>query len=177
MALLSLVFLLLGVNFGFGGEASLPEYQVKALFLFNFAKYVDWPVDTFAEAATPFVIGMIGESKIGDNLRKAVDGKNVSGRPIVVRQIEKGEDLGKCQILFVSVSEKKRAGEIANQLKGRSVLTVGESEQFTQQGGVINFTKKEGKVRLEIDLGAARQARLQISSKLLSVADSVTGKL
>lgn len=157
-------------------ETSLTEYQVKALFLLNFTKYVDWPVGAFADGAAPITIGLCGENKFGDDLQKALAGKTVSGRAIVIRQIEKPEDFSRCHILFLSASEKKRAAEILAQLKDLPVLTVGEFEQFTDDGGVINFTKKEGNVRLEINLPAAQRAHLQISSKLLSVADVVKGK-
>ena len=159
-----------------GDSASLTEYQVKALFLLNFTKYVDWPPGSFAEPNTPIIIGLYGEHKFGDALQKAVEGKLVSGRRIILQPIEKDEDLGKCHILFISDSERKRAAEILDQLRKLPVLTVGESPQFIELGGVINFVKKEGKVRLEINLLAARQANLDISSKLLSVADVVKGK-
>jgi len=158
------------------GEPSLSEYQVKALFLFNFAKYIDWPSTAFPDTNAPIVIGIVGENNFGGHLRKTVEGKNISGRGIVIRGNVKEEDFDKCHILFVSASERKHIGEVCSRVKGAPVLTVGETEQFTQQGGVIGFVKKEGKVRLQIDLDAARSAKLQISSKLLSVADSVSGK-
>lgn len=159
-----------------GAEASLSEYQVKALFLVNFAKYVEWPATAFAGASAPIIVGVVGENNFGPHLEKAIDGKNVSGRAIQILSIDKDEDMARCHILFVSASEKRHLGEILNKVKALPVLTVGEAEPFLTQGGVINFTKKEGKVRLQIDLEAARKAKLQLSSKLLSVADSVTGK-
>ena len=169
--------LLAGSNRAFGGEASLTEYQVKSLFLLNFAKYVDWPSDAFAVPAAPIVIGVVGEGKFGGELAKAVEGKNVDGRPVLVRQMQTPEDLGKCHILFIGSSEKTGLVEILVRLKTRPVLTVGETDHFMEQGGMINFVKKDGKIRLEINLDAARQANLQISSKLLNVADVVKGKL
>jgi hypothetical protein len=157
-------------------EASLTEYQVKALFLLNFTKYVTWPAGAFAETNSPIALGVYGEDKFGEDLEKAIAGKNVGGRSIVIQPIKGADDAAKCHIVFISSSEKKRASEIIAQLQTTPVLTVGETEQFIDQGGVINFTKKEGKVRLEINLQAAQQANLQISSKLLSVADIVKGK-
>jgi hypothetical protein len=159
-----------------GDSPALTEYQVKALFLLNFAKYVDWPVEAFAQETTPITIGIIGENKFGDDLKNAVAGKNIGGRTITIRQIEREEDWGKCNILFISASEKVHLAQILATVKTMPVLTVGESDQFVQQGGIINFLKKDGKVRLEIGLDAARQAKLQISSKLLGVADLVHGK-
>jgi YfiR/HmsC-like len=175
-ALLGLAAWLAGACSGYGGEPSFTEYQVKALFLFNFTKYVDWPVEAFAETNTPITIGVYGENKFGDDLPKAVSGKSVGGRAITVRRIENTDDLGKCHILFIGGSDQKHLGEILDKIKALPVLTVGETDQFAEQGGVIHFTKKDGKVRLEINLQAAQRANLQISSKLLSVADVVKGK-
>jgi hypothetical protein len=157
-------------------EPSLPEYQVKALFVFNFAKYVDWPQTAFANDSAPITIGLLGENKLRAHLEKVVEGKTIAGRKVLVRQIEKDEDCAACQILFVSASEKRRTGEILDQGKDRPVLTVGETERFAEQGGMIGFIKKDGKVRLQINLEAARRAKLQLNSKLLSVADTIMGK-
>ncbi len=159
-----------------GGDVSMTEYQVKALFLLNFTKYVDWPPVAFAGTNAPIVIGLYGEHKFGDAVTKAVEGKTISGREIIVQPIGKDGDFGKCQMLFISDSEKNHLGEILDKVKALPVLTVGETEQFMEQGGMINFVKKEGKIRLEINLTAARQAKLEISSKLLGVADVVKGK-
>ncbi len=156
--------------------AALTEYQVKALFLLNFTKYIDWPAEAFAETNSPITIGVIGENHFGDDLAKAVEGKCVNGRKIVILPLESDKDFCKCHILFISASEKKRVSDIVARIKSRPILTVGETDQFTRQGGIINFTKKEGKVRLEIDLSAAQSAKIQISSRLLSVADVVRGK-
>lgn len=169
--------LLAGIQPADCGEAGgFTEYQVKALYLLNFTKYVEWPAEAFPTADSPITIGVLGEDHFGDDLKKTVEGKTVNGRAIVIQAVEKCSELGKCQVLFISGSEKKRLGEILGKVKTLPILTVGESEQFTQQGGIINFVKKDGKVRLEIDLNAARQAKLQVSSKLLSVADTVRGK-
>ena len=154
----------------------MKESQVKALFLFNFAKYVDWPPAVFHGTNAPIIIGLSGEDRFGDVLKKMVEGKRVSGRQILIQPIEKDGDLGKCQILFISDSEKNRLSEILDKIKTLPVLTVGETDQFVELGGVINFVKKEGKVRLEINLEAARQARLEISAQLLRVADVVKGQ-
>jgi hypothetical protein len=148
--------LLVGSNRGVGGETSLTEYQVKSIFLLNFAKYVDWPPTAFAATNTPIVISVIGEGKIGGELAKTVEGKSVDGRPIVIRQIQTPEDLDKCHILFIGSSEKTGLVEILSRINSKPVLTVGETDQFMEQGGVINFVKKEGKIRLEINLDAAR---------------------
>ncbi len=173
---LLLFVLLAGSRSATAGEAALREYQVKSLFLLNFAKYVEWPALSFKETNAPIVIGILGETNFGNDLNKAVEGKCISGRQILVRSVAKDGDMSECHILFISSSEQKRMGEILSRLSSMPVLTVGESEQFTQRGGIINFIKREGKVRLEIDADAARRSKLQLSSKLLSVADVVKGK-
>jgi len=176
--LLGLLVLLLGASRDFAGEATMPftEYQVKALFLLNFTKYVAWPTNAFAGTNAPFTIGVYGENDFGDALQTAVAGRSVNGRRIAIRQLDGTNDPAGCQILFISHSAEKPAGEILDQVRTLPVLTVGETDQFLQQGGVIRFLKKESKIRLEINLEAARQANLKISSKLLNVADLVKGK-
>jgi hypothetical protein len=174
--LIALLALFMGANRLVASEAPCSEYQVKALFLFNFAKYIDWPADAFSDTNTPIVIGVLGENKIGEKLNEFVKGKDVNGHEIVVRRIEKDSDFSQCHILFISGSEKKILPDILLKAKGKPVLTVGETDQFIPQGGIINFIKKEGKIRLEINIDSAGRSRLQISSKLLSVADVVRAK-
>jgi hypothetical protein len=174
--LLILGLLCAAAGFSRAAELQLSEAQVKALFLYNFAKYVDWPDATFAQADAPIVIGVMGDSGFSDTLEKSVAGKRVGGRGIVVKSIsEVGEDPA-CQILFVPASQKHRTDQVLTRLKGKPVLTVGETDEFLKSGGMINFFKKEGKVRLEIDLRPAREAKLHVNAKLLSVADVVRGK-
>jgi hypothetical protein len=155
---------------------ALSEYQVKALFLFNFAKYVDWPPHAFADDSAPIVIGLVGQDNFGDNFKQAITGKTINGRPVVVKHVSSEQEYKGCHILFISASEKSGLPEILNAVKDSPVLTVGETERFLAQTGMINFTKKENKIRLEINLGAVQRANLKISSKLLSVADVVMGK-
>lgn len=171
-----LAFSLLGIVGAVWAQPALPESQVKALFLFNFAKYVEWPADAFPAPQSPLIIGLMGHSYCTDPLRKCIEGKKVSGRSIVVHELDTVADAGQCHILFVSDSEKQRLPELLNHLQERPVLTVGETDAFVQLGGIIGFVKRDGKVRLEINLNAARHAGLEISSKLLSVADQVFGK-
>ena len=176
--LLGLLVLLLGARRSIAGDASVPftEYRVKALFLLNFTKYVAWPTNAFTGTNTPFTFGVYGENDFADDLQTAVAGRSVNGRSIIIRQLDGTNDLAGCQILFISHSAVNLRGEILDQVRTLPVLTVGETDQFLQQGGVIHFLKKESKVRLEINLEAARQANLNISSKLLNVADLVKGK-
>jgi len=158
------------------GQSTMTEYQVKALFLFNFAKYVEWPPAAFSTSNAPITIGVLGEDNIQHDLLKIVEGKCVNGHPILIKLVTSGADFAGCQILFISASENAQLDDILGKTASFPILTVGEHEQFWQKGGIINFTLKEKKVRLEVNLNAARKANVQISSKLLGVADVVNGK-
>lgn len=146
------------------------EYQVKAAFLYNFAKFVDWPGNAFANNNAPLVIGVIGDDPFGAALDQAINGKRINGRALGVSRLKWGQDLRSCHILFISSSERKRLPQIIQSLKGSSVLTVGDMDQFYQQGGIINFLLEANKVKFEINSWGADQARLRISSKLLALA-------
>jgi len=152
------------------------EAQVKAVFLFNFAKYVDWPGAAFPSATAPITIGVIGTDMVGENLRHYVEGKTVNGRLFVVKHLAPDSELTGCQILFISDSEASRMRGILEKASVLPILTVGEDEAFTRNGGIIDFVLKNGNVRLVIDLAAAQKAGLTISSRLLAVADAVKGK-
>ncbi len=154
---------------GVAGGQTTEEYQVKAAFLFNFARFVEWPPQTFRTVVDPMSICVLGPNPFGRALDEAVSGKSIEGRKFIVRQVTDITQTGNCQILFIGAREKKVLQNAA--LVG--VLTVGESEGFTAGGGVIGFRLEGGKVRLEINVDAAEQRKLRISSKLLSLAQIV----
>jgi hypothetical protein len=131
---------------------------------------VEWPPDAFVNSSDPIVLGIIGDSPITDLVTDAATGKSVNGRIVIVKRIKEGQDLRSCQILFVSASQENRTTQILQNLKGSSVLTVGESNGFADSGGVINFFVEGKRVRLEINLGAATRSRLKISAKVIAVA-------
>jgi len=146
------------------------EYQVKAAFLYNFAKFVEWPAGAFKSAADPIVICVLGRSPIGGSLEQAIKGKQINGRNLAIRQTQEPQEAAACHLLFVAASEKKRPPAIFDLLKSASILTVGETANFAAAGGVIGFRMDDGKVGLEINVCAEQRARLRISSKLLSLA-------
>ena len=154
-------------------RGEINEYQVKALFLYNFSRYVEWPSQSFKAANDPIVICILGQNPFGGALDQAIAGKVVEGRPFVIREISDFQPGGNCQILFVGSTERKRFRLMAARLRGSGVLTVGETQGFTGDGGVINFKLEDGKVRFEIDVDAAAREHLHISSKLLSLAQIV----
>jgi hypothetical protein len=151
------------------------EYQIKAAFLYKFARFVQWPAEAFGENSTSLIVGVLGEDPFGSDLDQTVSGKTINGLPFTIKRLKWGQDLRACHILFIGSSERKRLPQIIASLKGASVLTVGEMGQFTQQGGIVNFTMEENNVRFEINAEAAGAARLRISSRLLSLAKPAGG--
>ena len=164
----------LGAVLGTSARAQVvDEYQLKAAFLYNFAKFVDWPPQAFKSATDPIAICIVGKNPFGRNLDQAVNGQVVQGKSFIVRQVADLQQMGTCQILFVASSERKRLAAILHEVKTAGVLTVGESDNFTAEGGIINFRIEDGNVRLQINAEAAAQQQLHISSKLLSLAEIV----
>ena len=147
----------------------MDEYQVKAAFLFNFAKFVEWPTEAFSDPNAPLVITVFGEDPFNGSL-EAVKGKLVNNRKLTIRRVKDIQDIGKSNVLFVSPSAKKELARILEALQGQSVLTVGEDGVFTQCGGIINFVKEDNRVRFEVNVSAAERAGLKISSRLLALA-------
>jgi hypothetical protein len=159
------------------GKSALPEYVVKAGFLFNFAKYVDWPSGAFENPDTPYTIGIVGVDPFGDGLEKTLGNKTVKNRAFVVRRFGETAGIQRCHILFVPRSERDRLAEILKQIEPWPVLAVGEDEGFARAGGTTNILIDKEKPRLEVNPDAAEKARLTIDPKLLKVAAIVrTGK-
>jgi YfiR/HmsC-like len=178
--LLSIAALLLAASGPLSNRAtyadqSPTEYQVKAAYLFNFLKFVEWPDDASAEARGKWTIGIVGDSPVGDELIRLVEGKTVLGRELQVKKFQAADDLRHCNILFISPSEKRRLPSILASLRGSSVLTVADMDNFVRSGGMIQLVVENDSVRLAIDVGATSRARLKVSSKLLSLARVVTG--
>jgi hypothetical protein len=149
------------------------EYQVKAAYMYNFAKFVDWPANTFASVTQPIVFCVLGETPLSQALSTSLSGKVVDQRPLVFRQLSDSKQAGKCHVLFIGSPDKKYLRQTLDELKSSNVLTVGEVESFTSEGGVARFVLDGGKVRLEFNLDAAEDAKLRISSKLLNLGTTV----
>jgi hypothetical protein len=150
-----------------------PEYQIKAVFLFNFAHFVEWPASAFPNSQTPLVIGILGEDPFGPYLDETVRGETVNDRPLVVRRYRSVEEVTTCHILFISRREEGRLKSILESLRGRSVLTVSDVDRFARRGGMIRFVTDHHRIRFRINLEAARAAGLTLSSKLLRPAEIV----
>jgi len=146
------------------------EYQVKAAFLFNFAKFVEWPADTFASPQAPFAVCVLGEDPFGSLLDAALAGKTMATHPVALRRIKERAEARHCQIVFVSASEVRNYAELMEAVRGSSALLVGDTDGFAALGGMIEFTLEGNHVRFLINPDAAQRAGLMLSSKLLMLA-------
>ena len=151
------------------------EYQVKAAFLFHFAQFVDWPPEAFKDGDSPVIYCTVGEDPFHGALDASLNGKMLGARPLRVQHIKQTQEAQGCQVLFMGKGEKKSIAVALANLKGNPILTVGESERFAQEGGMIGFFLEDNKVRFEINLNAAEHAKLRISARLLALAKTVIG--
>jgi hypothetical protein len=150
-------------------QARFTEYEVKAAFLYNFAKFVDWGDD----ASDPLVLAVLGDDPFGATLERALRDRLVRGRPIRVRRAARAGAIGDADVVFVCASERGRLDGVLAALRERAVLTVGDFERFAQRGGMIEFISRENRVHFRINLGATRRAGVRLSSRLLAVAEVV----
>lgn len=155
---------------------SFSPYQVKAVYVFNFTKFVYWPEDVVAPTNAPFVIGIVGEDPFGAALDDVVHGESVHKRAIVIQRFRSDETITNCQILFIAQSEQARLQDVLEQVKGRVMLTVADMPQAADHGVMINLPVVQGSVKMEINQKAAESARLQVSGKLLSLAKIVSSE-
>jgi len=167
-----LTWLLVGF-LGLARAQPAPEASVKAVFLYNFTRFVEWPETAFASPDAPFVIGIIGPDPFGSALQEAVAGERVGGHPIRVHRYQLPAEARDCHLLYIVDRDPEKVREMLAQLPRRALLTVGESAQFARQGGMIRFLTRNNKIRLEINPATVRAAQLSISAKLLQVAEIV----
>ena len=153
---------------------SVREYQIKAAFLYNFAKFTEWPPDKFRDETAPMILCVIGVDPFGPVLENTVISKKIKGRSIIVNRTTTVDNLRTCHVLFVSSSERENLSEIVESLSGAAVLTTGDMDRFAKRGGIIKLTKKGNKIRFEINPKAAERAGVKLSSYLLSLATIVT---
>jgi len=147
------------------------EYQLKAVFLFNFTQFVEWPPNTFSDPERPLVIGVLGKNPFGNYLNEAVVNEKVNNHPLVVHYYNSIEEVKTCHILFINLSEANKLEQAVTSLKERSILTVSDSPDFPKQGGMIRFYTSNNKIKLQINLEASKAANLVLSSKLLRLAE------
>jgi len=151
------------------------EYQVKAAFLLNFTKFVEWPATAFPAPDAPITICVIGQDPFGAILDRTIEGESVNRHGVRAQRLLPDGDLRSCHILFISQSERERFTQIVSRLRGSSVLTVSELPGFVDTGGMIEFLIEEGKARFYINAATTEGAGLKLSSRLLRVAKEVKG--
>jgi hypothetical protein len=154
--------------------ASPTEYQVKAVFLFNFTQFVEWPASAFVDASSPIIIGVLGSDPFGTALEEAIQGETVNGRPLSIRRYASVEQVDGCHVLFINLPATQKLTAALESIRRRNILTVSDAKEFARAGGVIELLTINNKIRLQINLDAAKLANLTISSKLLRPARIVS---
>lgn len=160
-------------------EAQTPmgESQVKAMFVYNFLKFVEWPVDTSVGAKDPFVVVIIGEGATADATEHFLDSKTIGERPVVVRRVRWDQSLAGVRAAFVVERDAKKLHRVLDAAAAAGVLTIGEGESFTTRGGVIGLLVEDRRVRFDVDTSAAQLAGLRVSSKLLALTHAVRSSM
>jgi hypothetical protein len=171
-----LAWVLLGgsVQGVFGALPPDKEHQVKAVFLYNFTQFVAWPESAFSGKDAPLVVGILGPDPFKDYLDAVVEGEKAATHPIIIKRFQKLEEVENCHILFVG-EPVSQLGEVLRSLKKSQVLTVGDVKGFSEKGGMVGFVTQGGRIRLQVNLDAVKSAELEVSSKLLRLAEIVSG--
>jgi YfiR/HmsC-like len=146
------------------------EYQLKAVFIYNFTRFVEWPPEAFESYNDPFVIAIIGNDPFGSYLEQAIAGESIGRHPIRIKRIKELDKDEKCHIVFINEDDPGRIKEILAQADDQNILTVSDAANFASIGGMIGFFTENNKIRMHINTGAVRNAQLTISSKLLRLA-------
>jgi len=171
--LLVVIFLCLLSRIASADHRSSSEYEIKGAFLYNFAKFVEWPAADVQKSSETFVLGILGRDPFGNQLDELLDGKTVQDKKIILKRFDKVAEVSGCNVLFISASEEKSLPSILADLKGRPILTVSDMPDFVEEGGVVGFSVEGKKVRFSINTKAADSANLKVSSQLLKLAKSI----
>ena len=174
-----IIAVILALSLGFSGvwnaaaeSSSVREYQVKAAFLYNFAKFIEWPDSAFSNENSPIIICVLGYDPFGEAL-DVMREKTIGRRNILIKRVMDIEDLEECHILFISSSERRNLSQILRIVRNKSVLTVGDTKGFAYSGVIINIASEENRLGFEINVDAAQRAHLKLSSKILKLGKIV----
>lgn len=157
-------------------NAEPTEYEAKAAYVINFARYVNWPTVETPEPSAPMYICVLGHDPLSDTLERALHGRSSNGRPMIMRYLRQVGEAADCQLVLIIQSAEKYQSQWLPALQSKPILTVGESNRFIRDGGIINLVIVKGTVRFEVNLEAANRAGLKISSRMLGLAEAVYGK-
>ncbi len=172
--LLALLMAALPLKSACAGQPLPTEYEVKAAFIYNFAKFIEWPEGAFDEGGSDLKLCVLGKDPFGPAL-DAIEGKAVRGRKVKVRRLREAGKSGDCHFLFIGDSEKGNLGRILKALASSPAVTVSDMRGFAGAGGVVQFVMEEHKVRFIVNAAAAERAGLKISSKMLRLARRIIG--
>jgi hypothetical protein len=153
-----------------GAAIGASEYDVKAAFLFNFAKFVEWPAWTFERSGGAMVFSVVGDDPFGPALDRIARNEKVQGRPIIVKRVRRVEDLGPCHIVFIRGRGDAAVSSLIHQASAPYRLVVGEDPEFAERGGGIGFYFEQRRIKFTVNVGATERAGLKVSSKLLKIA-------
>ena len=152
---------------------AISEYRVKAAYLYSFARFIEWPSQSFANAAAPLKFCIMNDQAVEYELNQIAGNKRVDGRRVEVLSVQSSDEVEDCHLLFINSSQSKRAQHILDNLRHKTVVTVGDSKGFVEQGGIIDFALQDNRVQFRVNHRAANEAGVQISARLLSVAKMV----
>jgi len=151
------------------------EYQIKAVFLYNFAQFTEWPESAFPSEKSPIIIGVMGPNPFGSALEETVRGETVQGHPLAIEHYTRAADIKSCHILFIPQQEIRQTDEIVKGMKGKPVLTVADTDGAASAAAIVRFVVENNKVHFRINPEAARAANIILSSKLLRMAEATPG--
>ena len=146
------------------------EYRAKLAFIYNLARFVEWPSGSYSDPVAPLKIGIVGTDPFSPDLEAELRRRTVGGHPVEIKTLRPGDTVGACHIVFVPLAADDQTARIVKGLDRSSTLTVGETEGFAMRGGIVNFKVEDNRLRFEVNLHAAERAGLKISSKLLDIA-------
>jgi hypothetical protein len=153
-------------------RAASDETEVKAVFLFNFAQFVEWPTSKLP-ADSAIVIGVLGRDPFGVYLDETVQNEKVNGHPLKIERYTNARNVGNCHILFINPSRSIRIENVLETVKGKNILTVSDATGFSKQGGMIHFINEKNRIKLSVNLNSVKESEISISSKLLTLAEIV----
>jgi hypothetical protein len=174
------LFVVLSVALLFGFvqpiQKKATEYQIKAVFLFNFAQFVDWPEHTFSGPESPLIIGILGSDPFGSYLDETVENEKINGHPLMIKRYKNLNEIDSCHILFISAQPPPQIDIVTKTLTGRNILTVSDAGNFVKQGGMVRLFTEDNKIKLRINLEVIKAEKFVVSSKLLRMAEIADAK-
>lgn len=167
-------FIFVTVVFSFGfmqpPQSATPEYQVKAVFLFNFSQFVEWPEQTFENPKSPLIIGILGSDPFGSFLEETIRNEEINGHPLALKRFQKFDQVDTCHILFISSDISSKMNLVTKSLKGKNILTVSDANNFVKNGGMVRLFTENNKIKIRINLENIKAEKFTVSSKLLRLA-------